>query len=287
MSPEYQEASLAATLQLPAVRSGSPLYVGDAIHILNRKVYDAVVTRDEEVLAGLCRKQEVAGAQALAVNLGPGKSMGEKTRWVVDTMIRYTDLPLFFSANIVDQDQVLKKHGHRIAINAVTADRDELERALAAAGEYGSSLVVLLVRAGRVIAGSDDRILLASEVLEMAQQQDFPPSRLYLDPVLTCRLDPAAWHVSRGMPDVGTAVESINLIKQLDSSIKTILGLGNGTEGMEKEKRIRIQGRMLSLLVDAGLDAVLLNCLDGKVMRLAEEMQGSRELNHGGAGIRA
>jgi 5-methyltetrahydrofolate corrinoid/iron sulfur protein methyltransferase len=237
--------------------------------------------QDRKILASLVRKQLDAGAQALAVNLGPGREMGRLTPWVVDTIREVTDMRLFFSANIIAQKQVLQMHGQHIAINAVTANQNDLVRALATAQEYGSSLVVLLVQSGRVPAGIDDRIQLAGEVLEQAVLSGLPLSRLYLDPVLTCRPDPAAWHVSRGLPDVGSAVETIGLIHQLDSRVKTIVALGNGTEGMAREKRSGLHGRMLSLFAEAGLDGVLLNCFDSRVMRTAEGIQSRRPLFHG------
>jgi len=282
MSPEYHGTQENVITRQPEGSHGSPLRVGDAIHVLNRTVYQAVVSQDEDALATMARRQAAAGAQALAVNLGPGRMMGEKASWVVKTLVRHTSLPLFFSANILDRQDVLREHGHRLAINAVTADRGELDRALAVAGEHGASLVVLLVRSGSTVSGVNDRIRLGSEVMEMAVQRGFPLSRLYLDPVLACRPDPAAWLVSRGMPDIGAVIDTISLIRQHGCGMKSILALGSATEGMDRERRSGMQGRMLSLLSGAGLDAVLLNCLDRNMMRVAEEIQACCPTSPGG-----
>ena len=269
MSLENQAVHSVVTNQIPVTNIISPLLIGDTIHILNQQVHQALITQDGTALANLVQRQLVAGAQALAVNLGPGKEMGRLTPWVVNTIREITDTQLFFSANIIAQKQVLQAHGQYLTINAVTANHEELVNALETALEYGSSLVVLLVQSGKMTAGIDDKLQLASEVVDKALSAGLSLSRLYLDPVLSCRPDPVAWNVSRGLPDVESAVDTISLIKQLDSRVKTIVALGNGSEGMAREEKSGFRCQIYSLLVAAGLDAVLLNCLDHKVMRIA------------------
>jgi len=269
MSPENQAVHSVATNQIPVSNTTPPLLIGDGIHVLNQYVHKALIMQDATMLANLARQQLVAGAQALAVNLGPGREMGRLTRWIVETLREITEVPLFFSANIIAWPEVLQTNGNQITINAVTANHEELVNALEIAQEYGSSLVVLLVQSGRMTAGIDDKLQLTSEVVDKALSAGLPLSRLYLDPVLSCRPDPVAWNVSRGLPDVGSAVETISLIKQLDSRVKTIVALGNGSEGMAREEKSGFRCQMYSLLVATGLDAVLLNCLDHKVMQIA------------------
>ena len=282
MSLENQAVYSAVINQVPVTNTvSSPLLIGDSIHIFNQQVHKALITQDGTALGNLVQRQLAAGVQALAVNLGPGKAMGRLTPWVVNTIREITDTQLFFSANILAQKQILQAHGQYITINAVTANRDDLDRALDIAQEYGSSLVVLLVQAGKMTAGIEDRLQLASEVLDQAMLKNFPLSRLYLDPVLSSRPDPVAWHVSRGLPDVGSVVETIALIKQLDGRVKTIVALANGSEGMAREKRSGFHGQILALFTEAGIDAVLLNCLDSKMMRNSEGRSLSRGVDSG------
>ena len=274
MNPENlknQQSALART-----DNSACPLLIADGIHVLNQKVYKAICSQDRNALARLLQKQVEAGAQALAVNLGPGREMGQKAPWVIDILRRMTDLPLFVSANILDHPEVLRAHGQYVAINAVTANHEDLHKALMAAEQSGCSVVVLLVQSGKMTATINDKITLALEVLDKAAAIGFPLSRLYLDPVLTYRPDPAAWHISRGMPDVGSAAETISLIKQLDGQVKTIVALGNSTGVVTMEKKSGCHSRILTLLTAAGVDAVLLNCLDKAVMTTAAGINEAR-----------
>lgn len=272
MSPENCKTTLKVPCEVPG-NTTPPLLVADGIHVLNPQVHRAITTQDTKKLELQVCKQLASGAQALAVNLGPGKKMGEMTSWVMETIREVTDTQLFFSENIVRNVQVMQDYGSKITINAVTAGHGELVEAFEAAGEYGSSVVVLLIRPGRMTSGIDARIRLASEIIEQAIAIGLPLSRLYLDPVLSCHPDPAAWTVSRGLPDVASAAETISLIKQLDCQVKTIVALGNSSAGVTRENRSSVHSSILSVLAEAGVDAVLLNCLDKEVMRTADAIQ--------------
>lgn len=236
--------------------------VAEGLQVLNQEVYKAVVEHDGQLLVSLARNHLGTGADALAVSLGSGRTMAQSTPWVADTLLKAVNVPLFFSANILAHPRILRAAGPRIVINAVTADPSHLPGAMQAAGEYGCSLVVLLVRPGLTPTGVQDRLDLAAQVIDLAADVNLSPGQLYLDPVLSCRPDPAALAISRGLPDVGTVAETITLIKELDPTIRTLVGLGTCTQGMAGDRREPSRRSIVSLLAGTGLDAVIMNCRD-------------------------
>lgn len=243
-----------------------PLLVAEGLHVLDRRVYEAVTGRDGAALRRLALNHLRTGAQALAVNLGTGRTMAELTPWVIASLAEWTDVPLFVSANILDHPATLRSLGHRIVVNAVTADPASLSLSMRIAEQYGAGLAVLLVRPGLIPRGVDDRLLLAAEALDLAYRTGLPFCRLYLDPVLACRPDPFAWHISRGLPDIGSTAESISLIRELDPGAGTIVGLGTGMRELGGHTLCPTQLSMLSLLTAAGVDAVILNCRNSLLM---------------------
>lgn len=248
------------------------LLIGEGIHVLNPLVFNAIKEKQRDQLGRLTRQRVEAGAQALAVNLGPSKYMQQQMGWILDTITAETDVPLFFSSNVLNNQKILEKYGRKITINAVTADTDSLLQYMETARQFGTGLVVLLVKSDLVPAGVNDRIILANEVLEAAGKADLPLNRLYLDPVLGCRPDPFALKVSRGFPDLGTIVESLFFMKELHRDLKTIIGIGNGSVGISSEKRSFLHCRMLQILAPAGLDAAIINCLDKELMNTVQNM---------------
>lgn len=261
-----------ATQHIPSTAIGvtkKPALIGEGLHIFNSRIEEAIRNRDVSVLIDRAEKEVAAGAQALAVNLGPGKSMADLTPWVVDSLAEAVDVPLFLSSGVASMDTLLKKYGCRITINAVTANPAILGKYLETARRYATNLVVLLVKPGLVPAGIADRMQLASEVIGKAIDIGLPLRQLYLDPVITCRPDPFAWQISRGMPDVSSVAETISCITDLQQDIRTIVALGTGTMGLTGGKKSAVQIRLLQLLAGAGVDAVILNCLDRSLIAAA------------------
>lgn len=250
------------------------LLIAEGLHVLNSSVYEAIDSRDQDRLMALVRKQVSTGAQALDVNLGPGKAMGILTPWVLSAIRQVTDVPLFFSARVLSLPQIMENYRGELTINAVTADPEFLPQAMKTAGRYGAGLVVLLVRPGLVPTGIDGRDQLTMEVLDQAVRNDLPLEQLYLDPVLGCRPDPAAWEVSHGLPEIGPVLEAIALIKELSNDlVRTVVGLGSGSQGLARGSRSALHCRLLPLLAEAGLDAVIMNCLDGELMAAARAIK--------------
>jgi cobalamin-dependent methionine synthase I len=255
------------------LRNPALLLVGEGLHVLNPQIHAAIKEQNSSVLTNMVQKEVAAGAQALSINLGPGREIAGLTPWVVDTIADATEVPLFLSTGVFKMNRLLEKHQSRITINAITADPAILTDHLTCAKKYKIDLVVLLVKPGLVPSGIEDRIQLAFEVVDQAMNIGLPLDQLYLDPVFSCRPDPIVWEISRGLPDIGPILETIGLIKDLNKSIKTIVALGNGTLGMSQAERAGFHRRILPLLVEAGLEAVMLNCFDNTLIKTAQHLQ--------------
>lgn len=250
------------------------LTVAEGLHVLNQPVCSAILDRNKEALLSLARQHLSCGAGALAVNLGPSRAMAARTEWVADTLCQELAVPLLLSASGLAFPKLLHRHGQRLTINAVTANPAALPQSLTAAKEYGASLVVLLVRPGLAPSGSADRLALASEVIDQSLRVGFPLQHLYLDPLLTLRPDPLAWRISRGLPDIGPVAETIIQLRQMNEDLRTIVALGNCALGADSNGEAGIQARVLTVLVEAGLDAVIVNGRNHALMQVCKNLTG-------------
>ena len=248
--------------------------IGEAMHILNPSFVQALESRDEELLARMAREQVEAGAEALDVNPGQVREFGRLMPWLVETVQEAADVPLFLSSSMLSQQRALEVHKGRAAINAVTADPDDLRRAMKTAGYFQADLVVLLVSSQLTPSDANDRLILAAQVLDIAAEVGFPPEQLYLDPVLTCRPDPASWVLTAGLPDIDTLLTSVRLLGELgEPRIRTLIGLSNASICLPQNRRSAFHCRLLPLLAEAGLDAVIMNCRDRMLVDAAQKQR--------------
>ncbi len=249
------------------------LIIGEKINILNPKVYRAIQDKDDKVLRSLARIQVEAGAQALDINLGPGRKVAQLLPWVVETVQDEVDVPLFLFSNIVNIPDGLKVHKGRPTINAVTCDPFILPRAMSAAKCFDANLVVLLLKKGFKPYRLDEYLLLAEWVLETAEENEFPLRRLFLDPVLISHIDPFAWELTSTNTDFTPVLEAVRWIPKLRlEQIKTICAISNVSIGFLPGQRTKIHQRLICQLIKAGLSAAIVNPLDKPLMATIKNM---------------
>jgi cobalamin-dependent methionine synthase I len=251
------------------------LLVGEKINILNPVVYDAVMTGDETPILDLAERQLSAGAEALDINLGPGRETGGRLPWLAEKLAtRFPDAPLFLSANLACVIDALKTAvpGGRAVINASTADPETLKRYVAAAVSLGCGLVIMLLKKGALPSDPETSCLIGEEVLEEVERQGLSPDSIFLDPVLRATYDLRIPSFSK-VSDTGKIINSLLLVQNLRSGkIRTIVGLSNIFQGYADNRQAGYHRALLTLLRDAGLSAAILNPLDRALMeRLRED----------------
>ncbi|MCF6291475.1 MAG: dihydropteroate synthase [Desulfobacterales bacterium] len=248
--------------------------IGENMHIMNQAFLRAVESRDEEALVRLAGRQVDAGATALDINLGRNRNLGRLTPWLVETIQQGMAVPLLLSSHVLDQQRALDVHRGTATINAVTADPAELSRAMETAKFFQANLVVLLVSSELTPMDVNGRLHLALQVLETADKTGLDLEQLYLDPVISCRPDPATWGLGAGLPDIEVLLDSIGMLGELSKKkLKTIVAISNSSVCLAMGERSAWHCRLLPLLAAAGLDAVIMNCLDKNLMAVAKNPQ--------------
>jgi cobalamin-dependent methionine synthase I len=257
----------------------SPLrIIGQDMHIMNPELFQAVERRDSARLAAMARRQMAAGADALDLNLGPVRKNIDLFGWAIETVQDAVPVPLFASSRVLSQQEVMKAHKGTVIINSVTADPATLAPALRQAREYEAEVVVLLVKPGLTPFNVDDRLQIALEVLETAVQVNFPLRRLYLDPLFHLKPDPVTWQLSRGLPDIDAVLETISMLPQLaGEKIRTLVALSSASQFLTAAQRPGLHRQLLPMLLEVGLDAVILNCHDRRLMDIARNPQTAGE----------
>lgn len=249
---------------------------------MNPALLRAVEQRDRAALADMAKKQVAAGADALDLNLGPVGRKDDLFAWAVDVMQQAVPVPLFASAQILSQPGVIKAHQGTLTVNSITADPATLADSLQQALQYDAEVVVLLVRPGLVPVTAEDRLQIALDVLETAVHVGFPLSRLYLDPIFQPKPAPMTWQLSRGVPDLDSVLETLTLLPQLSSErVRTIIALSGASRYLNADGRASLEHRLLPMLLDAGLDAVILNCHDSRLMEIARAPHATAQLTIG------
>ncbi len=242
--------------------------IADNLRITKPDIQKAFKTFNPEPLQTLVKECEAKGAWAIDVNTGPlGTFFEEGISFFIQSVQEVTDLPLMIdTSNSEAMKAGLAIVKNRPIINGFSLESRKLGKILPLAKEYDVDIIgFLLYPDSRVPKDEAQRYEIVLELFEQVQKAGVPKERIIIDPVVP----PLAWD-----DGIIQARAVLNVIKTLPDllgfPVRTIAGLSNLTTGaQEKYKKDLIETNYAALLAEAGLDYLLMDILNEKIVKSA------------------
>ncbi len=238
------------------------IVIGENINASNRSVAEAIASRDRGYLQSLTRAQVAAGADFIDVNSSVGKgSLDEEIaamEWLVEVVQEATDKPLAIDSDMpsIVEAALQKYHNERLVINSVTAEPERLTLIGSLAVKYRASLVALAMGTDKIPDSVEERLAACDQIIRQLTRLGVEVEQIFFDPLVL----PIATDTRQGM----VALKTLEQIKSRYPTAKTVLGLSNISYGLPC--RGLVNRAFLLMAAYAGLDAVILNPLDAKMM---------------------
>ena len=238
------------------------LVIGENINASSRSVAEAIASRDREFLQSLASAQADAGADFIDVNVGAGHSSREyqaaAMEWLVEVVQEATDKPLTIDSDIPSTIEVALRtyRGERVIINSVTAEPEKLASIGSLAAGRQAWLVALAMGTDGIPSSVEGRLAACEQIMAHLTQLGLAEEQIFFDPLVL----PIATDTRQGI----VTLETLKQIKSHYPAAKTVLGLSNISYGLPYRKLVN--RAFLPMAAYAGLDAVILNPLDSKMM---------------------
>ena len=237
--------------------------IGENIHIISKKVKDALIAKDAKFFQDSAVKQVEAGASAIDLNLGPRKKDWEEVfPWMVETVEAVVDVPLVFdSTNLKGIEAGLKKVTKAQAIiNSTSADPERLEKVPLLAKEYNAKLVALTMGKGMIPVTADERVIIAMEkLIPRMLEIDFPITDLIIDPLVLT--------VSGCQEYCPELIEAIRTLKVVwDPPPLISVGLSNVSNSVPEANRPLMHQVYCAMLMGVGLEMMIADPFDSNLM---------------------
>jgi len=242
------------------------LVIGEKINASNKSVAEAIVRKDGEFIKNLAKAQADAGADFIDVNAGVGHGplQDEMTtmEWLVELTQAATDKPLAIDSDAPDviKAALRKYRGEKLIINSVTAEPERLASIGYLAAECRAWVVALAMGTDGIPDNAEQRLAVCDTIMTRLTQLGMEAEQVFFDPLVL----PIA-------VDSRQAMVTLNTIEQIKSRYpdsKTVMGLSNISYGLPQRKLIN--RTFLGMAVHSGLDAVILDPLDAKIMSVAK-----------------
>ncbi len=249
------------------------LVIGEKINASNKSVGAAISSRDQQLLEDLARAQSDAGADFIDVNAGAGQGSQDNAaatmEWLVDVVQGATEKPLAIDSDVPDvvQAALSKYRGDTVMINSVNAVPDRLKAVGRLAAERQALLVALVMGEGGIPGTVEERLAASELIMTHLSRQGVREDQIYFDPLVL----PVSVDTSQAL----VTLKTIEQIKSRYPSAKTVMGLSNISYGLPQ--RGMVNRAFLLMAAYAGLDAAILDPLDGKMMsfvKIADMLAG-------------
>lgn len=237
------------------------ILVGENINIMSKTIGPALRERDAGPIQELAKAETEAGIDYLDLNIGPARKAGdEMMEWVVQTVQEVTDLPMSLdTTNPVALAAGLKVHKGKALINSISLARVDEELPLAK--QYNASMIGLLWGLEGMPRDSNERAMIAVDLIYKANEAGIPNEDIWVDPIVT--------PVSVEINQVKACLEFMSMLKDIAPGCKSIVGLSNISNGTPAELRPYLNQTYLMMLMKYDLEAAIVDAFDTELMAIA------------------
>ena len=246
------------------------LIIGERINATRKRVGEAVTKRDAGFIQGEALKQVEAGAHMLDVNGGIAGQEVANLAWLVETVQQVVEVPLCLdSADPEALRQALPLCRQTPMINSITADPERFDAILPLVKQHGAKVIALCLSAAAPPKGLEDRVAIATGLVERLSAGGVPHDNIYVDPCV--------FPVSTGSEHGPAVLDAIGRIRSQCPGVHTSCGVSNVSYGLPARKLLNEV--FLLMLLGRGMDAAIIDPTDpGLIARIkAAEALGGRD----------
>ena len=249
------------------------LIIGELINSTRKEVKEALQNQDESTIRRLAREQVEAGADVLDVNTATSRKQElEHMEWVIDLIYDEVgeDVRLVIdSPNPEAISRGLERAKARPLVNSINNKAETTDALIPLLKKHDADFIGLTLGAQGMPKTADDRLREAEQLIETIKREGLKPERMYIDPLVMT--------VGSNQEQAGYVIDTVRAIKDRwgEEGVKTSVGLSNVSHGLPK--RTLINRAFLAMLLEAGLDAALIDPLDGGMidaLRASEAILG-------------
>lgn len=247
------------------------LLIGNQIRLTRAILAAAARQRNGSLFQTLARQQVEAGANWLLVDMGPQRrDAAEDLAWLVATIHGQVSVPLVLRSD----DPAALEAGLEAARDQILLDAT-LPGAADPSGRTGQGLAPFLTLAkhhraklalsaspGGLPTPTEERLTLVTEtLLPAALEAGLALEDLYVDPLLVA--------LTCDQPMVPATVETLRLLKvAADPAPNTLVHLDDIADGVADAAKSYVTQAYVTMLLAAGLDALVANPLDPELMEV-------------------
>jgi len=218
----------------------------------------AMEARDVTFIQKEAVMQVESGANYIDVNAGAFLAEeSEVLKWLVEVVQQVTTQPLCIDTPDPDAAAAaLRLIRGKAMINSITAEKERFAAFLPLLKAYDCDVVALCVDGSRVPTTAEEKLEIASGIIQSLNQEGIAPERIYVDPVVQpLSVDPTS---------AMAVLSAIEMIGAQFPEVHRICGVSNISFGLPSRRQLN--RNFMVLAMQRGLDAAIIDPCDEQLM---------------------
>jgi cobalamin-dependent methionine synthase I len=249
------------------------IVIAENLNTRNRPYMEALRKKDRKALSGMAVELARAGADMINLQCSlDGSGDEEALPWAVEAVQAAGKGISLDSRNLAALRKAVALSKRPPLVNFLSqTEPEDREGLLGLVAGSGASLVILASR-GTPPTTFEAKLQIIEELMEAANAADIPNERLFADPAIV--------HMGRGAGQrhLVNSQECIRAIKEIvEPPINTVAWISNVSTAMPRSLRSGVDSAFLSYLAGAGLDAAMVDVLDGSIRRTIYLLKSFRD----------
>ena len=233
------------------------LIIGERINSSRKAIAQAISSNDAAFIQSEAKKQAAAGADYIDVNAGTFIDEEAKyLKWLIETVQAATNRPLCVDSPDPEViNAVLPSVQSTPIVNSITLEESRLKGILPLVAEYHTKVIALCQAEDSVAETAEDKVRIASGLIERTTARGIPLDDLYIDPLV--------YPLSTNTSTAKATLDAIEQIMQRFPGVHTTCGLTNVSHGLPARKLVN--RTFLVAAIARGLDSAILDPTDSRL----------------------
>jgi cobalamin-dependent methionine synthase I len=237
------------------------ILIGENIHILDKRVSEALWERNPLFLQGLAIKQAAAKVDYLDLNIGPVRKDPEAMRWLVEIIQEVVDLPLSLDTlNPKAMEAGLAVCKKKPLLNSASGREDSKREMLPLAKKYDCDVILSVLTDKGIPFDAAARVEAIMETIAYANEIGIPNENIWVDPIMM--------PIGVDQSQVVQLLEFMSMLPDIAPGAKSTLGLSNMINGVPRHLRSILSQVELVMLQRHGLYSAIVDSFDSELIAL-------------------
>jgi 5-methyltetrahydrofolate corrinoid/iron sulfur protein methyltransferase len=245
--------------------------IAEKVNVITTSIKNGMKEKDKKPIQDMVELQLEGNPDCIDLNLGPATKNGPETmQWMVETIEEVTDLTLSLDTmNMEAMEAGLQAVSRQAIINSISAAPERMEKLIPMAKKYNAKVIGLCMSEAGVPRDANERVENGYNLMMAFEAAGIGIDDYWIDPIVL--------PIGVTQDHVHALIDATKMFSELPEKPHMVCGLSNVSNNCDPKVQGILNRIYLAVLMGHGMDGVILDPNDEKLMAVARNESPENE----------